>query len=120
MDSANRRRAVVEIALVACLVCAAPSAHAVDDHSSGARCQPDALEKWYCAADPHGAAVVDKLGRVVCAPGECVKQENQDRQGKEDWQCSSTSGGRAEAAPAGPPVCDGKCIQPEATACKKR
>ena len=30
-----------------------------------ARCQPDALGEWYCAADPKRQRVVDNLGRVL-------------------------------------------------------
>ena len=29
------------------------------------RCQQDALENWYCAADEKGVAVLDKLGVPV-------------------------------------------------------
>jgi len=116
MRFAHRRCRFVPIALAACVLCAASSAGAGVDHSAGARCQADALENWYCAADPQGSAVVDTLGRVVCAPGACVKQETQDQE--EDWLCSSTPGGRAAAAPAGP-ICDGTCQPPEVTACKK-
>lgn len=105
-------------ALAACLtLMIGVAAHAAGDveHSAGARCRTDALEQWYCAADPEGSAVVDELGRVVCARGACVKQETQD--GKE-WLCSTTPGGRAAAAPEGP-SCDGGCRPPEATACRK-
>ncbi len=116
MSFAHRRWRFVSIALAAGVIGAASSAGAAADHSAGVRCQTDALKKWYCAADPRGSAVVDKLGRVVCAPGACVKQETQDQE--EDWLCSSTPGGTATAAPAGP-VCDGTCQPPEATACKK-
>lgn len=115
MSFSHRRCRFVPIALAAWVICAASSAGAAAEHSAGTHCRADALEKWYCAADPQGSAVVDKLGRVVCAPGACVKQETQDQ---EDWLCSSTPGGRAAAAPAGP-VCDGTCRPPEATACKK-
>ena len=106
-------------ALAACLTfLIGIAAHAAGDveHSAGARCQTDALEQWYCAADPKGSAVVDPLGRVVCAPGACVKQETKD--GKEEWLCSTTPGGTATAAPEGP-RCEGRCRPPEATACKK-
>ena len=117
MSFAHRRSGFVPSALAACVICVASSAAAAGvDHSAGANCQADALKNWYCAADPKGSAVVDKLGRVVCAPGACVKQETQDQDN--DWLCSSIPGGRAAAAPAGP-VCDGTCQPPEATACKK-
>jgi len=105
------------LAATACFVCAAPGARAAQQQSAGAHCASDALEQWYCAAAPRGSAVLDKLGRVVCAPGACVKQEVE---GQEDWLCSSLPGGRAEAAPPSSPVCDGTCRRPEATECKKR
>jgi hypothetical protein len=115
---AHRRRTTARAALAAlwsCFLAAAAVAEPRVEHSDGARCQTDALEQWYCAANPEGSAVLDKLGRVVCAPGACVKQETPD---EEEWLCSTTPGGRAEAAPAGP-RCDGECRTPEATACKK-
>ena len=113
----HRRRRVPSIALAACLTWFVNvAANAVDvEHSAGARCLTDALDQWYCAADPRGSAVLDKLGRVVCAPGACVKQDTPD---EEEWLCSTTPGGRAIADPAGP-RCDGDCRPPEATACKK-
>jgi hypothetical protein len=116
MSFPNWRSRLVPIALAGWVICLASTAGAAADHSAGVRCQADALEHWYCAADPQGSAVVDQLGRVVCAPGACVKQETQDQ---EEWLCSSEPGGRATAVPAGPPVCDGECRPPEATACKK-
>ena len=114
-----RREPIAVAILLAWGAFAPASARAADDHSAN-HCQPDALEKWYCAADPEGSAVVDNLGRVVCAPGACVKQSKRDDSAKEEWLCSTVSGGRAEAVPPGPPVCDGRCRAPEATACKKR
>src|SRR5262249_24596434 len=104
------------ILLAACALFAPAGARAADEHSAN-RCQPDALEQWYCASDPAGSAVVDNLGRIVCAPGACVKQRQRDQSNKEEWQCSSVSGGRVDADPAGGPVCDGGCRAPEATAC---
>jgi hypothetical protein len=108
---------LVPIALAAMAVCAAIHVHAEPQHSGGQACQADALEQWYCASDPQGTAVLDKLGRVVCAPGACVKLEVE---GEEDWTCASTPGGRAAVAPPASPVCDGGCRKPEATECKKR
>ncbi len=107
METAQRVLVLLQILLAACLVCSAASAQ-----NEPKRCQTDALEKWYCAADPLGSAVVDKLGRVVCAPGACARPDEQD------WTCSSVSGGRATASPSGP-VCDGECRAPETTACEK-
>lgn len=115
MSFGDRRCRFVPIALAASAICAAPNPGAAADHSAGAHCQADALENWYCSADSRGSAVVDELGRVVCAPGACVKQDTRDQ---DRWLCSWTPGGRAAAAPAGP-VCDGECRPPEATACKK-
>jgi hypothetical protein len=107
MKTGQRGLAFLKILLAACLVCGAASAQ-----DEPKRCRTDALEKWYCATDPHGTAVVDELGRVVCAPGACAKVKEQG------WICSSVSGGRAAATPEGP-VCDGECRTPEATACEK-
>ena len=101
-------RSLVQFVLVGCVLCTASTAIARE------QCQQDALEEWYCATEPLGTAVVDALGRVVCAPGECVKQ---DEEGP-GWLCSPQPGGRAAATPEGP-VCDGECRAPEATACKK-
>jgi hypothetical protein len=89
-------------------MCAAPAAAQRD------RCLQDALDEWYCATDPRGSAVLDTLGRVVCAAGACVKQEEEG----EDWLCSAQSGGNAAWTPEGA-VCDGECRAPEATACEK-
>ena len=108
-------RRTLQILLATCVALSAAGVRAAE-RSSGANCKADALENWYCAADPLGSAVVDALGRVVCAPGACVRQQIED---KEDWICSSVSGGKADATPPGPPVCDGGCRSPEATACRK-
>jgi hypothetical protein len=119
MGFAHRRCRFVPTALAVTAIFAAPNPGAAADvaaeHSAGERCQADTLENWFCAADPRGSAVVDALGRVVCAPGACIKQDTRDHEG---WLCSWTPGGKAAAAPAGP-VCDGECRAPEATACKK-
>ena len=74
------------------------------------RCARDALERWFCASDPKGSAVVDNLGAVVCAPGRCVEVED-------EWQCSSVSGGRAERTPDGA-ECQGECRAPRAVDCQ--
>jgi hypothetical protein len=119
MGFAQRRIVRVLAAVGAvCGVGSSAPARAEPAQHSGQHCQADALEKWYCAADPRGSAVVDSLGRVVCAPGACVKQDTQDT--KEEWLCSSEPGGRATAVPEGAPTCDGRCRPPEATACKQR
>lgn len=118
MRSAQRPCAVAPTLLAVCLTClsgAAADGIEPAEHSDGTRCRTDALEQWYCAADPRGSAVVDPLGRVVCAPGACVKQDTEDG---EEWLCATAPGGRAAAAPEGP-RCDGECRPPEATACKK-
>ena len=111
----ERARLAAWVIAIACA--SSTAAHAQPTQHSGQHCLADALEKWYCAADPNGSAVLDSLGRVVCAPGACVKQETQDT--KDEWLCSSEPGGAARAVPGGPPECDGKCRQPEATACKQ-
>ena len=107
MQTALRGFVLLQILLAACVVCGAASAQ--DEPN---RCRTDALEKWYCATDPQGTAVVDELGRVVCAPGACAKVD------EKGWVCSSVSGGRAAETPKGP-VCDGECRAPEATDCEK-
>ena len=107
METARRGFALSQILLAACLVCSTASAQ-----DEPKRCLTDALDKWYCATDPQGTAVVDELGRVVCAPGACAKVEEQG------WVCSSVPGGRAAATPKGP-VCDGDCRAPASTDCEK-
>jgi hypothetical protein len=74
------------------------------------RCLQDALERWFCASDPNGSAVVDNLGAVVCAPGRCVEIDD-------DWECASLSGGGAERTPEGA-VCEGGCRAPRAVDCE--
>jgi hypothetical protein len=74
-------------------------------------CETDALGKMYCARTPEGTAVVDDLGRVLCAPGGCTEWE-------EDWVCSSSAGGSAGVTPDGP-VCDGQCLPPTARECEE-
>jgi hypothetical protein len=101
-------RRLVQFLLAGCAVCAASAGWAQNP------CLQDALEEWYCASDPRGSAVLDTLGRVVCAPGACVKQEEEGA----DWLCSAQPGGKAERTPEGI-VCDGECRAPEATDCKK-
>jgi len=116
--SKGRSMTSLPIALAALVTCSALAARAADlEHSDGQTCRADALEQWYCASNPEGTAVVDKLGRVVCAPGACVKLEVD---GEDDWTCASTPGGKAVVAPPASPVCDGGCRKPEATECKRR
>jgi hypothetical protein len=103
---AFRTRTLVQILLVTFLGSFAPTALA-----GPSRCATDAMDEWSCAVDPRGSAVVDGLGRIVCAPGSCVKHE-------EEWVCSAVSGGAASSTPEGP-VCDGECRGPEAKDCKK-
>ena len=106
-----RTRARLQILLTAGVICSAPSAVVARE-----RCAADALEEWYCAAEPLGSAVVDNLGRVLCAPGACVKQ---DVQGDErEWLCSTKVGGAARAMIEGP-ECDGECRAPDAKECRK-
>jgi len=112
MRSALRGYRLLQIVLLTAIACSANAARAAGDH-----CQADALGKWYCASDPRGTAVVDKLGRIVCAPGGCVMQDDR-KQDERDWACSSTPGGTAAIAPERP-VCEGGCRPPEATQCKK-
>jgi hypothetical protein len=107
MQRAQRMFATTSIALAAAFVGGANGAPAESE-----RCRTDALDKWYCASDPHGTAVVDQLGRVVCAPGGCAKVDERG------WLCSTVPGGKASLSPTGP-TCDGECRAPEATACEK-
>jgi hypothetical protein len=105
-------KAILQILLAAGATCAAAPPLA----APRVRCQADALGEWYCAAEPQGTAIVDNLGRVLCAPGACVKG---DVKGDEkDWLCASKAGGRATSLPEGP-RCDGECRAPEAKQCKK-
>ena len=103
---AIQTRTLVQTLLVTALFSIASTALA-----GGIRCETDALGEWFCAVDPRGSAVVDGLGRVVCAPGACEKHEEQ-------WVCSSVSGGTASSTPEGP-VCDGECREPEARDCER-
>ncbi len=75
-------------------------------------CRADALEEWWCPASPQGTAVVDKLGRVLCAPGACVETDA-------GWACSSVPGGSAGWRADEGPVCDGDCRPPLASDCRK-
>jgi hypothetical protein len=75
------------------------------------RCLKNALEHWFCAADPRGVAVIDNLGSVVCAAGRCVEADD-------EWHCASDSGGRAELTPEGP-VCEGGCVSPRSADCER-
>jgi hypothetical protein len=113
METALRTLALLQILLAAFFACGAAN---VENESK--RCRTDALDKWYCASDPGGSAVVDELGRVVCAPGSCAKTDGKEGKEGKGWICSSISGGRAATTPEGP-VCDGECRAPEATECKK-
>lgn len=73
-------------------------------------CASDALGETWCAKDERGSAVVDTLGRVVCAPGMCVEHDG-------EWTCSSVSGGSAGLSREGP-VCDGRCQRPAMEECE--
>lgn len=76
------------------------------------RCQKDALDQWYCAADPKGVAVLDPLGQVECSPGRCIEVED-------EWQCSAVSGGGVQRTPDGF-TCEGGCRAPRAVDCERR
>ena len=105
MDALRRIRPTSVALLVALAGLAAPAAA----QTAPPRCLQDALERWFCAADPKGAAVIDNLGKVVCAPGRCARLED-------EWLCSSVSGGEAAVTPDGP-VCAGECRAPRAVDC---
>jgi hypothetical protein len=75
------------------------------------QCQKDALDQWFCAADPRGVALLDNLGKVVCSPGRCIEVGD-------EWQCSAVSGGGAQQTPDGP-VCAGGCRAPRAVDCER-
>ena len=107
MQTAQRVRAFLQVLLAVGFACGAASAQEESN-----RCRMDALDKWYCSADPRGSAVVDELGRIACAPGACAKTD------EEGWVCSSVPGGKASVSPEGP-VCDGQCRPPEVTDCEK-
>jgi hypothetical protein len=97
------------IRALALLLSLAAGAAAAQEPPPAGRCLSDALERWFCASDPNGTAVVDNLGAVVCAPGRCVEVED-------DWECASVSGGGAALTPEGA-VCDGGCRAPRAVDC---
>jgi hypothetical protein len=106
MDAAHRWRGIgFTLAAGLALFASGPAPAQVPQ----GRCAKDALEKWYCAADAKGVAVVDNLGAVVCSPGRCVEVED-------EWECSAVSGGGAELTPDGP-VCEGGCRSPRAVDC---
>jgi hypothetical protein len=106
MDSMQRAGRGVTCALLALLACCPAAAESPQE-----RCRQDALENWYCAADPKGVAVLDNLGVVACSPGRCVEVEDK-------WQCSVVSGGGAELTLDGP-VCEGGCRTPRAVDCDR-
>ena len=106
MNSMQRAGRGVIYALLA-LSASGPAAAA----SPQGRCRQDALDNWFCAADPKGVAVLDNLGVVVCAPGRCVEVED-------EWQCSTVSGGGAELTSDGP-ICEGGCRAPRAVDCDR-
>ena len=109
MASTQRVRGEVRLALLA--AAALLAVVAADAESPQRRCQKDALDAWYCAADEKGVAVVDNLGVVLCAPGECVEVDD-------EWHCSSVSGGQAAATTDGP-ICEGSCRAPRAVDCSR-
>ena len=94
--------------LVAFVLLVAPVAEA---QALRPRCQKDALEQWYCAADPKGTAVRDVLGEVVCAPGRCLELDG-------EWQCAADSGGGVQRTPEGP-ECAGGCRAPRSVDCER-
>ena len=110
MNSTKRaRRRVgcsVMTALLLLLACGVAGAE-----TSKSQCQKDALDQWYCAADPKGVAVLDHLGKVLCSPGRCIEVED-------EWQCSAVSGGSVKRTPDGP-VCEGGCRAPRAVDCER-
>jgi hypothetical protein len=103
------RRGVTGILGAWVLLAALPAA--ADDERATERCLKNALERWFCAADPEGVAVIDGLGSVVCAKGQCVEADD-------EWHCSPASGGKAELTPEGP-VCEGGCRSPRAADCER-
>ena len=92
-----------------CLLIVALALMATSAAAAGPQCQKDALDQWFCPADPKGVAVLDNLGKVVCSPGRCIEVGD-------EWQCSAVSGGSAQQTPDGP-VCEGGCRAPRAVDC---
>jgi hypothetical protein len=74
-------------------------------------CVRDALERWYCASDPRGTAVLDNLGAAVCAPGGCLEADD-------EWSCSSVAGGSVRRTAEGV-VCEGGCRAPRSVECTR-
>lgn len=105
---ATKRRC---LARVACAAFATGVAALAPAWAQDPPCAADALEEWSCAKEVRGSAVIDTLGRVVCAPGACVEYEG-------EWVCSSEPGGTAGLDPEGP-VCDGECRAPSIQDCEK-
>jgi hypothetical protein len=75
-------------------------------------CSEDALGTRYCAPQPTGTAVLDTLGRVLCAPGRCVLVDDA-------WHCAVAPAGAAYVGRDGEPECDGGCEPPEHGYCKE-
>jgi hypothetical protein len=75
-------------------------------------CLEDALGRRYCAPEESGTAVRDSLGRILCAAGACVQQEDV-------WHCAQAPGGSAYLTREGEPECDGGCATPEPTNCEE-
>jgi len=103
------RRLAAPFTLSLLLLAAAAVSQAETAEPVSSRCRKDALDAWYCAKDPRGVAVVDGLGKVACAAGQCVRVGD-------EWHCSSLSGGAAVAGPGGL-RCDGGCQAPRAVDC---
>jgi hypothetical protein len=78
----------------------------------GRSCRDNAIGQRFCAPDATGTAVLDGLGRVLCAPGRCVAVDD-------GWLCSSEPDGAASLDREGTPQCEGRCVAPESTDCEE-
>ncbi len=77
------------------------------------RCIKDPMGRVSCAQWENGVAVLNGLGEVVCAKGQCVRASDTDP----EWYCSSVPGGSAKATITGP-ECEGGCESPRSDNCK--
>ena len=79
----------------------------------GSRCQTDRVQGTYCARSPQGTAVVNPLGAIACARGECVFDDRRRR-----WACSRRAGGWARMGTRAA-ECELGCYQPTTSQCRR-
>lgn len=99
--------------LLALALALSASAQPVPPPAGTDHCKSNALGEWWCAENELGTAVVDGLGRVVCAPGACIRDDDSE------WHCARAPGGDAGWSPEAGASCDGGCESPEGSHCEK-